>query len=266
MVKRYPLLAIIATLLAGCAGGLRAQTAPKELTAGPLTCLHDGFQFTEGPAADATGNVFFTDIPNNRIHKWTLDGKLETFRENSGGSNGLMFDARGDLVMCEGSSRRVTQLDPEGNLTVLADRYDGKRLNSPNDLWIDGRGGIYFSDPCYGSTADLEQDGRHVYYIPPDASELKRVTEDLVNPNGLIGTADGKLLYIADHGADKTYVYDIQPDGTLANKRRGAGPGRVGQPLPDHGRCHRLQCARQAFGVDRGAGNPGQRDLRRGGP
>ena len=112
----------------------------------------------------------------------------------------------------------MVSIDTKGNVTVLADKYDGKRLNSPNDLWLDPKGGIYFTDPRYGKTDDLEQDGENVYYLTPDRKKLIRVIDDMVKPNGVIGTPDGKLLYVTDHGGDKTFVYTINKDGTLSNK------------------------------------------------
>lgn len=197
--------------------------------------LADGFAFTEGPARDAQGNIYFTDIPNARIHKWSLDGKLSTFRENSGGANGLFFDRSGNLLACEGGNRRVTSLAPDGQVTVLADAYDGKKLNSPNDLWIDPKGGVYFSDPRYGGQEGLEQDGFHVYYLPPERKPLVRVIDDLVKPNGVVGTADGKLLYVADAGGGKTYVYRVQRDGTLTGRKLIAQVGADGMTLDEHG-------------------------------
>jgi len=156
--------------------------------------LAGGFKFTEGPAADAKGNVFFSDIPNSRIHKWSLDGKLTTFRENTGRANGLYFDKDGNLLCCEGGNRQLTSVSPEGKVTVLADSFDGKKFNSPNDLWIDPKGGVYFTDPRYGSMDGLEQGGFHVYYLPPGGKKVERVLDNLVKPNGIIGTRDGKLL------------------------------------------------------------------------
>lgn len=197
--------------------------------------LAGGFRFTEGPAADAEGNIFFTDIPNNRIHKWSLDGVLSTFRENSGGANGLFFDKEGNLLVCEGGNRRVVSIDPQGKVTVLVDKYDNKRLNSPNDLWIDPKGGFYFTDPRYGRRDDLEQDGEHVYYLAPDRKELIRVIDDMIRPNGVIGTPDGKLLYVADHGANETYVYAIHTDGTLLDKKLFAPEGSDGMTMDSGG-------------------------------
>jgi len=213
------------------AAGQTSLVAPG----GKVEKLSGGFMFTEGPAADAEGNVFFSDIPNQRIHKWSVDGKLSTFRENSGGANGLYFDAKGMLIACEGTARRVTVIDPQGNVTVLAESYGGKKLNSPNDLWVAPSGGIYFSDPRYGGMEGLEQDGFHVYYISPDRKEVKRVTKDLVKPNGVLGTADGKRLYVADAGGRKTYVYSIQPDGSLADKKLFADQGSDGMTLDEKG-------------------------------
>jgi sugar lactone lactonase YvrE/L-ascorbate metabolism protein UlaG (beta-lactamase superfamily) len=197
--------------------------------------LAGGFRFTEGPAADAKGNIFFSDIPNNRIHKWSLKGTLSTFRENSGGSNGLYFDDEGHLLACEGGGRRLVSIDPKGNVTVLADQYEGKRFNSLNDLWIDPKGGIYFTDPRYGNRDGMEQDGEHVYYLFPDRKKLIRVIDDMVRPNGVIGTPDGKTLYVADHGDRKTFVYNVNKDGTLSNKKLFASQGSDGMTLDNEG-------------------------------
>ena len=197
--------------------------------------LAGGFKFTEGPAVDAKGNIYFTDIPNNRIHIWSIEGKLSTFREKSGGANGLFFDKHGNLIACEGGNRRVTSISPAGEVTVLADKYNGKRLNSPNDLWIDPAGGVYFSDPRYGSKEGLEQDGFHVYYIAPDRKQITRVTNDLKMPNGVLGTSDGKLLYVADPGASKTYAYPIEGPGKLGEKKLFAEQGSDGMTLDEKG-------------------------------
>ena len=198
--------------------------------------LAGGFRFTEGPACDAKGNIFFSDIPNNRIHKWSLDGKLSTFRENSGGSNGLYFDNKGNLLACEGDRRRLVSIEPEGKVTVLADKYDGKPLNKPNDLWIDPKGGLYFTDPYYGRNRQIiEQDGEHVYYLTPDRKRIIRVIDDMVRPNGVIGTPDGKKLYVTDHGGKKTFVYAINKDGTLSNKTLFATEGSDGMTIDNKG-------------------------------
>ncbi|MGA1979830.1 MAG: SMP-30/gluconolactonase/LRE family protein [Sedimentisphaerales bacterium] len=197
--------------------------------------LAGGFKFTEGPAADAKGNILFTDIPNNRIHKWTLDGKLITFDQNSGGANGLFFDKKGNLLVCEGERRRVVSIGRNGRRKVLADRYENKQFNSPNDLWADAKGGIYFTDPRYGDRSDMEQGCECVYYISPDRKKLSRVIDDMTRPNGIIGTADGKTLYVADHGGGKTFVYTINEDGTLSNKKLFAPEGSDGMTIDNEG-------------------------------
>ena len=197
--------------------------------------LAGGFRFTEGPAADAKGNIYFSDIPNNRIHKWSLDGKLSTFRENSGGANGLFFDKKGNLLACEGGGRRLVSIDPQGRVTVLAEKYENKRFNSLNDLWIDPKGGTYFTDPRYGNRDNMEQDGEHVYYLSPDRKKLIRVIDDMVRPNGIIGTPDGKLLYVTDHGGKKTFVYTINKDATLSNKKLFAPEGSDGMTIDNEG-------------------------------
>ncbi len=197
--------------------------------------VQGGLRFTEGPAADAEGNVLFSDIPNNRIHKWSLGGRLTTFQENSAGSNGLYFDKKGNLLACQGGGRQLVSIDPKGNITVLADKYEGKKFNSPNDLWIDPKGGIYFTDPRYGSRDDMEQDGEHVYYLTPDRTKLIRVINDMVRPNGIIGTPDGGTLYVADHGGRKTFAYTVNEDGTLSNKKLIAPEGSDGMTIDSEG-------------------------------
>jgi gluconolactonase len=197
--------------------------------------LVGGFKFTEGPAADVKGNIFFTDIPNNRIHKWTLDGELITFKKDSGGANGLFFDKNGNLLVCEGGNRRVVSIGRNGRKKVLADKYNNKPLNSPNDLWPDPKGGIYFTDPRYGDRTGMEQGGEHVYYLRPDHKKLVRVIDDLVQPNGIIGTADGKTLYVADYSGKKTFVYSINEDGTLSNKKLFAPEGSDGMAIDNEG-------------------------------
>jgi len=203
-----------------------------DLVDGEVKRLATDMKFTEGPAADGKGNVFFTDIPNNRIMKW--DGKeLSVFRENSGGANGLKFDKAGNLYACEGGGRRVVKIAPDGSVSALAERFEGKRLNSPNDLCFDAKGGIYFTDPRYGKRDDLELDKEAVYYIPPGGGALLRVADDLTRPNGI--HADGERLYVADAGAKKTWVYGMNPDGTLKDKKLFAESGSDGLKVDEKG-------------------------------
>jgi gluconolactonase len=223
-------------LLAGAAPaageGVVARGARLEKLAG-------GLAFTEGPASDAQGNVFFTDQPNDRILKWSTDGKLSTFKQPSGRSNGLCFDAKGNLWACADEKNELWRIDPAGKVTVVVKDYGGKLLNGPNDLWIRPDGGLYFTDPFYKrdywKRGPMEQDGQCVYYLGPDRKKLARVAEDLKQPNGIIGTPDGKILYVADIGAGRTYRYEVQPDGTLAQKKLFCSMGSDGMTIDREG-------------------------------
>ena len=169
--------------------------------------LAGGFKFTEGPAVAANGDVYFSAIPNSRIHKW--------FAEDTKGANGLFFAEDGSLYACQTQAKRVVAYTADGSDTSsLAKRYDGNKFNKPNDLWIDAKGGVYFSDPNYGNQ-EHTQDGEHVYYIRPGGGDVIRVADGFKRPNGLVGTPDGSTLYIADHGDKKTYRYVVKDDGTL---------------------------------------------------
>jgi gluconolactonase len=181
--------------------------------------LAGDFSFTEGPAVDSIGNVYFTDIPNKLILIWTIDNKLDTFRINSGRANGLYFDKDGNLLACEGEKGRITSTSPDGDYSAIATEYDGKRFNQTNDLWPDKKGGIYFTDPKYGGDeTDLPQGGMHVYYLTPNQKSVIRVCDDFGKPNGILGTPDGKTLYVTDTQIQKTFKFDIQEDGSLTNK------------------------------------------------
>ncbi|MAH75486.1 MAG: hypothetical protein CBC62_04510 [Opitutia bacterium TMED102] len=221
--------ALVAWPSAGRAADLVAPGAKPAKLAG-------GFKFTEGPAVAANGDVYFTDIPNNRIHKWSVaDKKLSTFAEETNGANGLYFADDGSLYACQGNAKRVVAYTPDGSDTSsLAKRYDGKKFNKPNDLWIDAKGGVYFSDPNYGNK-ELSQDGMHVYYIQPGGEEVVRVADGFKTPNGLIGTPDGSTLYIADIGDGKIYRYVIQEDGSLKDKKLFCESGSDGMTLDQHG-------------------------------
>lgn len=195
-----------------------------------------GFRFTEGPAANAEGHIYFSDIPNNKTHKFNvLTGELTTTRQDSQGGNGIRIDKDGVIYTCEHGGRRISATLPDGKVITVVDSYNGKKLNSPNDLWIDPKGGIYFTDPRYGNADNLEQDGFHVYYKFAGSKRVIRVCDDLVKPNGIIGTPDGRVLYVADLGDNKTYKYDVQPNGTLSNKKLFAERGSDGMTMDSLG-------------------------------
>jgi gluconolactonase len=232
-------LAIIIWLISPGAEFGYAADSPVIAPDARLERLADGFKFTEGPAADAEGNVFFTDQPNDRILKWSIDGKLSTFLRPCGRSNGLCFDSKGNLWACADEKNELWRIDAKGKETVVLKSYQDKRLNGPNDLWIHPKGGIYFTDPFYKRDywkhTSKEQDREAVYYLAPDHKTLTRVTDDLRQPNGIIGTADGKTLYVADIRANKTHAFDIADDGTLKKKRLFCSLGSDGMTLDSAG-------------------------------
>jgi gluconolactonase len=204
-----------------------------------LLKLAGGFDFTEGPTCDVNGDVFFTDQPNDRILKWGVEGGLSTFLEPAGRANGMCFDTSGHLIACADEKNELWSIAPDREVRVLADEYAGKRLNGPNDVWVRPDGGLYFTDPFYKRswwTHDtMPQDGQHVYFLSADHRQLTRVADDLVKPNGIVGTPDGRTLYVADIDADKTYRYDIAPDGSLSGKALAAKLGSDGMTLDADG-------------------------------
>jgi gluconolactonase len=230
---------IILLVLAAALGV--AAAGPDIIAPGAkLQKVAGGYKFTEGPASDSAGDVFFTDQPNDRVMRWSVDNrKPTTFKRPCGRSNGLCFDKEGSLWACADEKNELWRIAPNGNLTVVVKEYQGKLLNGPNDLWLRPDGGAYFTDPFferpYWKRGPMEQDGQHVYYLAPDHQTLTRVTTDLQQPNGIIGTLDARTLYIADIGAKKTYAYDIQPEGALANKRLFCEHGSDGMTIDDEG-------------------------------
>ncbi|HYK88083.1 MAG TPA: SMP-30/gluconolactonase/LRE family protein [Acidobacteriota bacterium] len=204
-----------------------------------LEKLAHGFLFTEGPAVDAAGNILFTDQPNDRILEWSVDGKLSTFMQPSGRANGMFFDGKGNLLACADEGNQLWSISRDRKVTVLVKDYMGKLLNGPNDVYVRPDEGLYFTDPWYKrpywKRGPMEQDGQHVYYLSPDRRRLVRVIDDMRQPNGIIGTPDGKVLYVSDIGAGKTYAYDIGTDGTLAGKRLFCELGSDGMTIDNEG-------------------------------
>jgi gluconolactonase len=199
-----------------------------------LEVLHTGMRWGEGPVWFADGQfLLFSDIPNNRILRW-VDGQPATvFRGPSNNANGNTRDRQGRLVTCESGGRRVTRTEPDGTVTVLVDRFDGKRLNSPNDLVVKSDDTIWFTDPDYGILTDYTGDKAaseiarcNVFRLDPASGELRVATSDLVKPNGLAFSPDEKILYIADSGAShdpngphQIVAYDVAAGNRLCNHR-----------------------------------------------
>lgn len=191
-----------------------------------LKLAADGYKFTEGPAADSQGNVYFTDQPNDRILKWNATTrKVETFLEPAGRSNGLYFDREGKLIACADEKSELWRIDPETKVvTVILKEFDHKKLNGPNDVWVDPEGGLYFTDPFYKreyweNREKPEQEKQRLYFLPKGAKTPVIADETLVQPNGIIGSPDGKMLFVADIGAKKTYQYQIGKSGVLSDRK-----------------------------------------------
>jgi sugar lactone lactonase YvrE len=190
--------------------------------------LADGFKFTEGPALSPDGKIFFNDIPNERTHCFDPEtGETTVYREPSGRANGLFFTPAGALIACEGGARRVTRTDHAGEVTVLAEKFDGKKLNSPNDVVPDGIGGFYFTDPRYGKTDDMEMEVQSVYYLDRKG-EISRANAEVSKPNGVILSPDGATLYVADTDLKKIFAFDVTSPGKIENQREFADSGSDG--------------------------------------
>lgn len=232
------LLAVFAlqTISANALPDIRRIVAPGA----QLQKVSSGYGFTEGPACDSHGDVYFTDQPNDRIYLWhAVTGKITLFKQGTGRANGLCFDTHGDLWTCSDEHNALWRISPDGSHTVAVADYSGKHLNGPNDVWVRPDGGLYLTDPFYvrpyWDHIQKEQDTEGVYYLPPHSTKLVRVVGDFVQPNGLIGTPDGKTLYVADIGANKTYSYAIAPNGSLTDKRLFCSLGSDGMTLDSAG-------------------------------
>jgi gluconolactonase len=206
-----------------------------------LEKIADGFGFTEGPAVSRLGDVYFSDQPNNRIIKWSFfTNKTEVFMEDAGRSNGMFMDREGNIIACADENNQLWSIDDKGNKTVLLEAYQGKKLNGPNDLYITPSGTMYITDPLYKRdywTRDAvsEQNGEHLYLLSADRLQFMRVDDKLVKPNGIVGTYDGKTLYVADIGAEKVYKYDIIEDGFLTNREVFINRGSDGMTIDYRG-------------------------------
>ena len=225
----------ITVLWAALATGMASVIAPGAT----LEKLAGDFKFTEGPTCDARGNLFFTDQPNDRILEWGADGKLSTFLQPAGRANGMMFDARGNLIACAEAKNELWSIAPDKTVTVLVPNFSGKLLNGPNDVWIAPGGALYFTDPFYkrswGDTNAVRVAGENVYFLSADHKILRAVITDFKKPNGITGTPDGKNLFATDIRANLTWRYDILPDGGLTNKTLFCPKGSDGMTIDAEG-------------------------------
>ena len=208
--------------------------------AATLQKLAGGFKFTEGATCDPTGNVFFVDQPNNRIHTWSVaDGKFSTFMDPAGYANGMCFDTKGRLIACADEKNELWSIAPDGRVTVLLKEFEGKPLNGPNDVWVHPDGAMYFTDPYYQRPwwkhQGPPQAQKGVYRLAPGAKAAVCLESGFNQPNGIVGTPDGKRLYLSEIGAGRIWRYDIGPDGSLARKTRFCDEKSDGMTLDSEG-------------------------------
>ena len=206
--------------------------------------LASGFAFTEGPAANSRGDVYFTDSHNDHILRWSVEGELSTFRKPSGGAVGLFFARDDNLIVCAGSDKKLLSISPEGATTVLADSSKGYKFNRPNDVFSHPKAGIYFSDPRERhSPANAVS---RVFHLSPDHKTLTSAAEDLLYPNGVLVTSDGKTLYVSDWNAKEVYSYTIGKNGALSNRKVFAPEECDGMTLDENGNVY-LACVDGVF-------------------
>ncbi len=229
------ILPVLLLLFLGCT----TKNQNKTFKYGKVKQLKTGFKFTEGPTADGKGNIYFTDQPNNKIYIYdSKTDSLKLFLQPTERANGLYFDKKGNLLACADEFGKIILIDKNKNYRVLAQNFDGKQFNGPNDLWIAPNGGIYFTDPYYQrpywkrTKPDLPAED--VYYLSPKG-KLSKAADNFIKPNGIIGTPNGKYLYVADIGASKTYRYQISHDGSLTNKTLFCNEGSDGMTIDKNG-------------------------------
>jgi gluconolactonase len=199
-----------------------------------------GFLFTEGPLWHSRDEyLLFSDMPGDHLRKWSRQSGVTTFRKPCAQSNGLAWDRQGRLIVCEHATSKLTRTKLDGSSTILASHYDGKELNSPNDVVVKADGGIYFTDPVYGraeyygNPRPTQLDFRGVYRAEPDGNRLTLLAADFGQPNGLCFSLDEKRLFVNDTERQHIRVFDVKPDGTLANSRVWAETTGEGAGAPD---------------------------------
>jgi len=217
-----------------------SQTTASELfNQDELKKVATGYSFTEGCSADKNGNVYFTDQPNDKVWKYGTDGKTSLFLEKTRRANGTFFDKKGNLILCSDEKGELWSVNKNGVPTIIAKTYDNKQLNGPNDLWIDPVGNIFFTDPYYQRDYWTRQkpDISHqsVYLIKKGTKTIMLAADSLNQPNGIVGSPDGKYLYVADAGAGKIFRYSIEKQGKLANKKLLINHGSDGMTLDNKG-------------------------------
>jgi gluconolactonase len=260
-MKSSPTLMVlfVAGLLLGPAPSLRAADAIDRIVASGTRAevLGSGYGFAEGPAADAQGNVYFSDGKNDSIHFYRVGSEVERFVDDSTDANGMMFNSQGELVACEGAAYRIVAFNVATKAKrVLAHEIDGTHFNEPNDLTLDSAGGFYFTDPNYrhrGQETVIKEDA---YYVSAEG-RVSRVSTVCQKPNGILLTPDSKTLYLADNRGKVLYKYDVVAPGKLAGEKLwidlGAGPD--GMTLDQSGNLY-VACGRVGIKVYSSSGEP----------
>lgn len=238
MTRKHSILFFLLLLLINCTskGVLNSNEIVQQNA--KIQLVSNQFSFTEGPASDRFGNVYFTDQPNDKIYFWDWKtNKISEFRTGSGRANGIFFDKNDNLITCSDEKGQILKINKSGIAEILTTDFNGKRLNGPNDLWLDGNGGIYFTDPLY--VRDYWQDfhqeiqDKNLYYRNSEGKITKLDT--FTQPNGIVGSQKLKKLYVSDIDANKTYVYDIIGEGKLGNKKLFCDLGSDGMTLDNLG-------------------------------
>jgi gluconolactonase len=235
---------VLLALLYGCSLTGNAQNTPSTDT----NIIADGatprllsrqFSFTEGPATDSKGNVYFTDQPNNKIWKYSFDGNLSVFLDSAGRSNGMYFDRKGNLISCADEQNQLWSIDRTKKVTVLINDLNGQKLNGPNDVWVSPGGNIYFTDPYYQRSwwtrTKPDMEAEKVYVLLRGSKTPQPLIDSMKRPNGIVGTLDGKQLYVSDLNGNKTYRYTINKDGSLSDGQLFVNQGSDGMTMDNKG-------------------------------
>jgi gluconolactonase len=227
---------LIFSLVLNFSLNVEAQSSGLIADGANLKLVSDQFAFTEGPATDKKGNVFFTDQPNDRIWKYSNKGQLSLYMEPAGRANGLFFDAKGNLIACADGNNELWRISKKKKTEVLAKNWDDKRFNGPNDVWIHASGGMYFTDPFYKRDywdhTEMEQKEQRLFYRSPSGA-ISIAADGFTQPNGVVGKDN--TLFVTDIRGRKTYTFDVQPDGKLSNKTLFCEQGSDGMTVDEQG-------------------------------
>lgn len=238
MMNKLKLIPLSSILLLSCFSNKNSNSIGLTEKGAEIQLISDKFSFTEGPSADSFGNVYFTDQPNDKIYFWSWKtNKIEEFLSKTGRANGTFFDENDNLITCSDENGEIWKINKNGIADIITSNFQGKRLNGPNDLWLDNLGGIYFTDPLYVRDywKNFKQEifEKNLYYRNSEGKIIKLDT--FTQPNGIVGSLQLKKLYVSDIEANKTYVYDILSAGKLANKKLFCNLGSDGMTLDNHG-------------------------------